>query len=167
MIQSQNAPDPNHQVQIEVENSNSEDIVYQTVDGQPINQPVVTEQNYTQNYHSQQTYQSQQISEQAEKSTDSYLEREDQSNPSIPLTLNILPSIETLAFFQLPLLANSLCWIACLFKNENRKNKNSLVNKVNSNLNCSVLLTPFGSVWQKVYKVDDDADGECGGEQDN
>ena len=49
MIQSQNAPDPNHQVQIEVENSNSEDIVYQTVDGQPINQPVVTEQNYTQN----------------------------------------------------------------------------------------------------------------------
>ena len=82
MIQSQNAPDPNHKVQIEVENSSSEDIVYQTVDGQPINQPVVTEQNYTQNYHSQQTYQSQQISEQAEKSTDSYLEREAQSNPS-------------------------------------------------------------------------------------
>lgn len=82
MIQSQNAPDPNHQVQIEVENSNNEDIVYQTVDGQPLNQPVVTEQNYTQNYHSQQTYQSQQISEQAEKSTDSYLEREDQSHLS-------------------------------------------------------------------------------------
>lgn len=85
MIQSQSATDPNHQVHIEVENSNNEDIVYQTVDGRPINQPVVTEQSYSQSYH--QTYQSHVVDNNVEKvSTDSYLEKEHQpgNTPSPP-----------------------------------------------------------------------------------
>ena len=76
MIQSQAQADPNHQVQIEVENS-AEDIVYQTVDGN--GQPVVSEA-----YQNYQTYVPNQMTE-ADKSTDSYLEKNDRQQDEIPV----------------------------------------------------------------------------------
>ena len=193
MIQSQSATDPNHQVHIEVENSNNEDTVYQTVDGQPINQPVVTEQSYSQSYH--QTYQSHVAENNAEKaSTDSYLEKEHQpgNTPSPPsdvknaenvktesenwtkktinkpyvhtteqhitclvrktlaktLTIHFTFWREKIVCFELPYVYKTMCEIkiGCQYKNEE--------------VNCSVLLILYGEKRQKVYKVDDGADGD-------